>query len=113
MVEKLDGLGLGYIHMIEGATQGDRNAVDVDYEGLRRSFRGAYIANNGYSRDMAAEAVSSGRADLVAFGRFFIANPDLVERFRLNAPLNEPDRATFYGGDAKGYTDYPGLDEAA
>jgi N-ethylmaleimide reductase len=57
--------------------------------------------------------VSSGRADLVAFGRFFIANPDLVERFRLNAPLNEPDRATFYGGDTKGYTDYPGLDEAA
>ena len=87
--------------------------MDVDYEGLRRSFRGAYIANNGYSRDMAAAAISSGRADMVAFGRAFIANPDLVERFRLNAPLNEPDRATFYGGDANGYIDYPALDEAA
>ncbi|WP_230533827.1 alkene reductase [Microvirga roseola] len=113
VVEKLDGLGLGYIHMIEGATQGDRNAVDVDYEGLRRSFRGAYIANNGYTREMAIEAISSGRADLVAFGRLFIANPDLVERFRLNAPLKEPDRATFYGGDTKGYTDYPSLEKAA
>ncbi|RDI61100.1 alkene reductase [Microvirga subterranea] len=113
VIEKLDGLGLSYIHMIEGATQGDRNAVPVDYAGLRGAFRGAYIANNGYDRAMAAEAVASGRADLVAFGRLFIANPDLVERFRLNAPLNEPDRATFYGGDSKGYTDYPALGEAA
>lgn len=113
VVEKLNGLGLGYIHMIEGATQGDRNAVTVDYAGLRNAFRGAYIANNGYDRAMASEAVASGRADLVAFGRLFIANPDLVERFRLNAPLNEPDRATFYGGDSKGYTDYPALSEAA
>ena len=106
-------LGLGYIHVIEGATQGDRNAVNVDYNGLRRSFRGAYIANNGYDRAMAAEAIASGRADLVAFGRLFISNPDLVERFKLNAPLNEPNRATFYGGDVEGYTDYPGLTEAA
>jgi N-ethylmaleimide reductase len=113
VVEKLDDLGLGYIHMIEGATQGYRNAVDGDYEGLRRSFRGAYIANNGYNRDMAADAVSNGRADLVAFGRLFISNPDLVERFRLNATLNEPDRATFYGGGTIGYTDYPSLSEAA
>ena len=57
--------------------------------------------------------MASGRADLVAFGRLFIANPDLVERLRVNAPLNEPDRATFYGGDTRGYTDYPSLDEAA
>jgi N-ethylmaleimide reductase len=113
VVEKLDGLGIGYIHMIEGATQGDRNAVNVDYAGLRRAFRGTYIANNGYDREMAAEAIASGRADLVAFGRLFIANPDLVERLRLNAPLNQPDRATFYGGDTKGYTDYPSLSEAA
>jgi N-ethylmaleimide reductase len=113
VVERLDGLGLGYVHMIEGATQGDRHAADVDYEGLRRSFRGAYVANNGYDRGMATDAVASGRADLVAFGRLFIANPDLVERLRVNAPLNEPDRATFYGGDTRGYTDYPSLDEAA
>jgi N-ethylmaleimide reductase len=113
VVERLDRLGLAYVHVIEGATQGDRNAVDVDYTSLRRSFRGAYIANNGYHRDMAAEAISSGRADLVAFGRLFIANPDLVERFRLNAPLNQPDRATFYGGGTEGYIDYPALSEAA
>jgi N-ethylmaleimide reductase len=113
VVERLDRLGLAYVHVIEGATQGDRNAVDVDYTSLRRSFRGAYIANNGYDRDMAAEAISSGRADLVAFGRLFIANPDLVERFRLNAPLNQPDRATFYGGGTEGYIDYPALSEAA
>lgn len=112
-VEQLDKLGIGYIHVIEGATQGDRNAVNVDYAGLRRSFRGTYIANNGYDRAMAADAIASGRADLVAFGRLFIANPDLVERFRLNAPLNEPDRATFYGGDEEGYTDYPSLNQAA
>ncbi|MBM1170898.1 alkene reductase [Microvirga arabica] len=113
VVERLDRLGLAYIHMIEGATQGDRNAVNVDYTGLRRSFHGAYIANNGYDREMAAQAVASGRADLVAFGRLFIANPDLVKRFRLNAPLNQPDRATFYGGGTEGYTDYPALNEAA
>lgn len=113
VVAKLDALGIGYIHLIEGATQGDRNAVAVDYAALRASFRGAYIANNGYDRAMASEAVASGRADLVAFGRLYLANPDLVERFRLNAPLNEPDRATFYGGGSDGYTDYPALEQAA
>ncbi|HEY8383656.1 MAG TPA: alkene reductase [Microvirga sp.] len=113
VVEGLDRLGLGYIHVIEGATGGDRNAVDVDYGALRRSFRGAYMANNGYTRETAADALAQGRADLVAFGRAYIANPDLVERLRLNAPLNEPDRSTFYGGDARGYTDYPALERAA
>ncbi|QFU16760.1 alkene reductase [Microvirga thermotolerans] len=113
VVERLNALGIGFIHMIEGATQGDRNAVPVDYAGLRRSFGGAYIANNGYDRAMAADAVASGRADLVSFGRLYIANPDLAERFRLNAPLNTPDRSTFYGGGAEGYTDYPPLGRAA
>ena len=78
-----------------------------DFGALKKSFRGAYMANNGYDRDLAVDAVSAGRADLVAFGKPFIANPDLVERLRRGAPLNEPDKATFYGGDAKGYTDYP------
>jgi N-ethylmaleimide reductase len=113
VVSKLDGLGIGYIHVIEGATGGDRNAVAVDYAGLRASFRGAYIANNGYDHAMASEAVANGRADLVAFGRLYIANPDLVERFRINAPLNTPDRSTFYGGGAEGYTDYPAIEKAA
>ena len=78
----------------------------------RKAFSGAYIANNGYTRDLAIDAVSAGRADLVAFGRPFIANPDLVERLRTGAPLNELDRATLYGGGEKGYTDYPTLDAA-
>jgi N-ethylmaleimide reductase len=113
VVEKLDDLGLGFIHVVEGATGGARDVAPFDFGALRRAFRGAYIANNGYTRDLAIEALSEGRADLVAFGRPFIANPDLVERFRLDAPLNEPDRATFYGGEARGYTDYPTLDRAA
>lgn len=67
------------------------------------------MVNNGYTAEMAAEAISSGYADLVAFGRLYISNPDLVERFRRNAPLNEVDWALAYGGGAKGYTDYPVL----
>jgi N-ethylmaleimide reductase len=113
VVDGLDRLGLAYIHVIEGQTGGARDAIPFDYGALRRAFRGAYIANNGYTRELAAEAVASGAADLVAFGKAYIANPDLVERFRLNAPLNEPDKATFYGGDARGYIDYPALERAA
>lgn len=71
------------------------------------------MANNVYTRAMAIEAVAGGHADMVAFGRPFIANPDLVERLRIDAPLAEPDQATFYGGDSHGYTDYPVLYPAA
>ncbi len=114
LVEKLNETGIAFIHVVEGATRDARDYLEFDYAPLRRAFRGAYIANNSLTRDLAVEAVASGRADLVAFGRLFIANPDLVERLRRNAPLNEPDVATFYGGDARGYTDYPALtDEAA
>jgi N-ethylmaleimide reductase len=109
LIERLAPMGLGYIHVVEGATGGPRNEAPFDYMALRRAFPGAYIANNGYTREMAEEALAQGRADLVAFGRPFISNPDLVERFRRHAPLTEPDRATFYGGDARGYTDYPAL----
>jgi N-ethylmaleimide reductase len=68
------------------------------------------MVNNGYTRQMALDAVASGAADLVAFGRPFISNPDLVRRLRDNAPLNALDASTLYGGGAKGYTDYPSLD---
>ena len=68
------------------------------------------MANNGYDRQMALDAVESGAADLVAFGRPFISNPDLVARLERDAPLNAADRDTFYGGGAKGLTDYPALD---
>jgi N-ethylmaleimide reductase len=71
------------------------------------------MVNNGYDRQMAVDAVASGRADLVSFGRLFIANPDLVERLRENAPLNRlMGQETFYGGGAHGYTDYPSLDQS-
>ncbi|WP_343676651.1 alkene reductase [Paraburkholderia heleia] len=110
LVERLDALGLAYIHIIEGVTQGPRDVPGgFDYAALREAFHGRYIANNGYDRQLAIEACEQGRADMVAFGRLFIANPDLVERLRLDAPLNAPDPTTFFGGGAAGYNDYPCL----
>jgi N-ethylmaleimide reductase len=67
------------------------------------------IVANGFNRETATRAVAEGVADAVAFGRLFLANPDLPERFRLNSPLNSPNESTFYGGAEKGYTDYPAL----
>ncbi|WP_431281826.1 alkene reductase [Humitalea sp. 24SJ18S-53] len=108
-VAELSKRGIAFIHVVEGATGGPRDVAPFDYAALRRSFKGAYIANNGYTRAMAIEAVAEGRADLVAFGRPFIANPDLVARLRQDAPLNTVNPATLYGGGAEGYTDYPAL----
>lgn len=113
LVGELGKRGLGYIHLIEGALRGSREFSRFDYQALRRAFPGAYIANNGYTRELAAHAVSSGLVDAVAFGRPFISNPDLVERLRVNAPLNEPDQTTFYCCGATGYTDYPVLRKEA
>jgi N-ethylmaleimide reductase len=110
-VEQLKPFGLAYLHVVEGATGGPRDNAPFDYEQLRRRFDGAWMVNNGYDRAMALEAVAGGRADLVAFGRPFIANPDLVRRLREDAPLNVPDKATFYGGGAEGYVDYSTLDD--
>ena len=103
-------LKLAYLHVVEGQTGGARDFAPFDYAALRRQFNGAWMVNNGYSRVMALQAVASGAADLVAFGKAFIANPDLGRRLREDAPLNAPDTATFYGGGAAGYTDYPTLD---
>lgn len=112
-VDILNGFGLAYLHMVEGQTGGPRELAEgQSIEALRARFDGVYMANNGYSRDLAIETVESGKADLVAFGRPYIANPDLAERLEKNAPLNEPDSATFYGGGREGYTDYPFLAEA-
>ena len=117
LVAQLAPLGLAYVHIIEGATGGKRELAErpFDYAQLRSAYRnaggqGAWMVNNAYDKAMAEEAVESGGVDIVAFGRPFIANPDLVERLRRGAPLNTPDRATFYGGGAEGYTDYPALD---
>ncbi|MEF7616841.1 alkene reductase [Aquincola sp. MAHUQ-54] len=109
-VEQIAPLGLAYVHVIEGQTGGPRDVAPFDYQALRSRFPGAWMVNNGYDRDMALDAVASGRADLVAFGKPIIANPDLGRRLRENAPLNPIDPATLYGGGAKGYTDYPTLD---
>ena len=109
LVHKLSQLNLAYIHVIEGATGGSRDSHEFDFQALRLAFKGAWMVNNGYTRDMAIDAIASGYADLVAFGKPFIANPDLVERFKRNAALNVPDQSTFYGGTEKGYTDYPVL----
>jgi N-ethylmaleimide reductase len=111
-IERIAPYGLAYLHMVEGVTGGPRTLPEgASIEALRALFPGAYIANNGYTREMAIEAVESGRADAVAFGKLALANPDLVERLRRNAPLNDPDKPTFYGGDEQGYTDYPTLAE--
>jgi N-ethylmaleimide reductase len=107
LVEQVGKRRLAYIHIVEGATGGPRDIAPFDYAALRQKFPGAYIANNGYDRDMAIAAVESGAADLVAFGKPFISNPDLVDRLRRGDPLASVDFATLYGGDAHGYTDYP------
>jgi len=113
VVEQLDRLNLAYVHVIEGSTGGPRDNLPFDYGALRSRFRNTWIVNNGYTGEMAEDAVASGRADMVAFGRPFISNPDLVERLRRKAPLAELNRATLYGGGAEGYTDYPALEGVA
>ena len=118
VVEQLGKRNLAFIHVVEGATGGPRdfNQGDkpFDYAAFKAAYRnaggkGLWIANNGYDRESAIEAVESGKVDAVAFGKAFIANPDLVRRLKNDAPLNEPNQPTFYGGGAEGYTDYPAL----
>jgi N-ethylmaleimide reductase len=112
-VAQLAPLRLAFVEVVEGQTAGARDFAPFDYAALRRRFAGAWMVNNGYQRQMALEAVASGAADVVSFGRPFISNPDLVYRLRENAPLAALDPGTLYGGGAKGYIDYPALDEHA
>jgi len=108
VIKQVNAFGLAYLHLVEGELGGSRDLPDgASIAKLRSMFDGTYMANNGYDRDMAASAISTGQADLVAFGRPFIANPDLVDRFARSSRLNEIDPATLYGGGAAGYTDYP------
>ncbi|TIU13297.1 MAG: alkene reductase [Mesorhizobium sp.] len=109
IVDQLDALGIVYVHVVEGATGGPRDVAPFDFGSLRRRFNNTYIANNGYDLDLAASQLADGKADLFAFGRPFIANPDLVERLRTRAPLAEFNPATLYGGGSAGYTDYPAI----
>jgi N-ethylmaleimide reductase len=112
-VEIADEFGLFYLHLVEGQTGGPREVPEgCSIQDLRRRFNGLYMANNGYDPVMAERAVESGEADLIAFGKLYIANPDLVERIAKGARLNGWDESTFYGGGARGYTDYPVLDRS-
>ncbi|RCS22782.1 alkene reductase [Phyllobacterium salinisoli] len=105
IIRELSTRGLAYIHVLQGDMSKKTSAVD--YRALRSCFAGTYIANNGYDVEHAKQAIASGDADLVAFGLPFLANPDLVRRYRQGLPLNIADPTTFYGGDDAGYTDYP------
>lgn len=99
---------LAYLHVVEGDFVS--GAKKINYRQIKESFGGLYMANGGYDFDSAVKSLANGDADLVSFGKLFIANPDLVERFRRGAALAEADQSTFYGGDERGYTDYPFLD---
>jgi len=107
VADQLAPLKLAFMEVVEGATGGPRNNAPFDYAELRRRFGGPWIVNNGYDRTMALDAVASGYADAVAIGRPFISNPDLAERIRADQPWAAPQKETFYGGGAEGYTDYP------
>jgi len=120
VVRQLAPLGLAYLHLIEGQTGGPRDfqqgPAAFDYAALRQAYRNAggqaaWMVNNGYDTALAQQALADG-ADLVAFGKGFIANPDLTRRLRQGGPFNTPDRNTFYGAGQhpeRGYTDYPAL----
>ncbi|WP_420477181.1 alkene reductase [Noviherbaspirillum sp. ST9] len=111
VVRELDKLHPIYIHVVEGHTGGPRDNAPFDYEALHRLYSGTWMLNNGYTKEMAIDAITSGRADIVSFGRPFISNPDLVRRFREGAPLNHLfEDAPLYGGvGPHGYIDYPAL----
>ncbi|HEY9619029.1 MAG TPA: alkene reductase [Crinalium sp.] len=122
VVSQLDRFGLAYIHIIEPRLDTNPNDRWAEGNGLllepddgltsryfRSVFHGTIISAGGYTQETGTAAIASGKADLVAYGRLFISNPDLPNRFAVNAPLNRYDRATFYGGTEKGYTDYPAL----
>ena len=108
---RLAGYPLAYLHVVEPLSP-ERNEEERITPILRDAFDGPLIVNGGYGSASGHEAIRSGMADAVSFGALFLANPDLPRRFALGVRFNEPDRSTFYGGDARGYTDYPSLDES-
>ncbi len=111
-IEKLDSLNLAYLHIVEQFP--DIQTSDDDYRvisSLRQKWNGIYIANGGFDKDSAERYINEGKADAIAFGRPFIANPDLPKRLEIGAELNNYDPTTFYGGDHQGYTDYPFLSD--
>jgi N-ethylmaleimide reductase len=114
VVEQLNALNIGWLDLVEGDTGNSRDAEpSFDLSKLRRLFKGVTIANNLYDRALALEARRTNAADMIAFGRLFIGNPDLVERLEADAPLTVADPRSYYGGGARGYTDFPTVAEEA
>jgi N-ethylmaleimide reductase len=110
--KELARFGLAYLHLVEPAEAAlDRSDWHLA-PAIRRLFPGPLMLNEGYGRELADRVIASGEADLISFGAAFLANPDLPERLRRGAALNPPDRKTYYGGDARGLTDYPALEDA-
>lgn len=107
VVEALNRFNLAYLHTVEGGIHGGGIADPFDFVAFRKLFKGQYMANLSYDKARGNVAIASGHADCIAYGVPYIANPDLVERFKTDAPLNQADSKTFYGGTEKGYTDYP------
>jgi N-ethylmaleimide reductase len=111
LARELSSLGLLYLHVLDHSAMG-APAVPAEYKAkLRAAWKGVFILAGGFDRVGAEKALAENRADLIAFGKPFLANPDLVERLRSGAPLNAPDFSTFYTPGANGYTDYPTLAE--
>ena len=106
VAQQLNQFNLAYLHVVEGGIHGGGKADAFDFVQMRKLFKGAYMANLAYDKARGNEAIASGHADAIAYGVPFIANPDLVARYKTNAPLNEADEETFYGGSERGYTDY-------
>src|SRR3982074_2437020 len=115
IAERLSDYGFAYLHMVNPAVEQMQNGEEPDPRALkmvkliRKKFKGTLIVAGGFQADSAARWLREGQADLIAFGRKFIANPDLPERLRVGAPFNIDDPTTYYGGGEKGYTDYPSL----
>jgi N-ethylmaleimide reductase len=108
LIQQLNKFNLAYLHFVEGATATSREVPEgVDMDALSAQFNGPFIGNNNYDLEMAVERRAQGKIDAVAFGRLFISNPDLVARLRHGAELAIAPRESYYGGGAKGYTDWP------
>jgi len=112
LAEKLNTLDIAYIHLVDHSSMGAPKVELTTVQKIRKNFENTLILSGGYTRERAERDLASGMADLIAFGRGFLANPDLVSRMEHNAELNPPAMATFYTPDAKGYTDYPYLQAA-
>jgi N-ethylmaleimide reductase len=117
VVEAIDKLGLAYLHFIEPRSSGSGRA-EVNWQNVpsamllfRPLYRGVLMTAGGFTGETANAAIAEGHADIIAFGRIFISNPDLPRRLQHDYPVTPYNRATFYGGEEKGYTDYPVYEE--